>query len=254
MKKPAAVLLASVLFPLACTNDSGDPNGTEPDAPETEVVDASILPKDAPTTVIDSPPSQTIDAPRPKIDAPKIDARPHDLIYPNGPYGTAQYSIIKNEEWYGYVDSSADADNDPFNEAPRLFKLQEVYANNDGPAELIMINSSTAWCGYCQQEAAKLSALAAKWGPKGGRIITTISQDSYKNPADLDDVRHWGQTYGLTVPTLADPDWIMGNYFESGYGVLPMNVFIHAKTMMIISIKYGWTDGELERVFDYYLD
>src|SRR5262245_27394145 len=45
---------------------------------------------------------------------PSADAGP--LTYPPGPYGTDLGDVIANYMWMGYVDSAADADDDPFNE------------------------------------------------------------------------------------------------------------------------------------------
>src|SRR5262245_50374754 len=74
--------------------------------------------------------------------------------YPSGPYGEGVGDTIKDMTFVGFVDTAADADDDPFNEPARLWSLHELYRGNDPEAKVIMMNAAAGWCGPCMQEAS----------------------------------------------------------------------------------------------------
>jgi thiol-disulfide isomerase/thioredoxin len=186
------------------------------------------------------------------VPPPPPDAYVPPVQYPPGPYGTNEGSVIANLTWTGYIDTDADGDSDPFNESPTTIKLEDFYVGFDPGARIIMINSSAGWCGACQDEAPSLVQLNTSHGPRGARFITALFEDTNSWPADTNFAKTWGEWYDLTFPTVADPDDLLGPYYEDS--TVPMNILIDASDMTIIDIHHGFDYYYTKQILDNYCD
>lgn len=211
----ASALLVTGWLVAGCGDDDGDGGGT-PDA-------AAEVPDAGPTT----------------------DAA---YTYPSGPFGTGPEDTIENLSWVGFVDD--DGDGNPFNQEPRIFYLAEYYAENDPDAKVIMVNAAAGWCGPCQQEAYSSGDLMATYYPKGARFVSAVFEDSSGNPATRDFVKTWGQTFQAKWPLMVDATFLLGKYFDQN--AMPMNMFVDARTMKILTIYSGYDDQFQRNLLDYY--
>jgi len=220
---------------VACATDAGPGGGNPPDP------DAG-----APLPDGGAPP------PPPDGGAPADpDAGPAPVTYPPGPYGTTVGSTISNRMWRGYMDTNADADQDPFNEPPHEITLADFYRGNDSRSRLLLIDQSAGWCGPCQEEAAVMATSAPRWMPRGIRFLTAMWQDLDGNPGSTDYAATWGHMFGLTTPVVADPDDLAGTEF--GGNAIPFFILIDTSTMKIVDFpQVGIAD--LESTFEMYAD
>jgi thiol-disulfide isomerase/thioredoxin len=203
----------------------------------------TALPVDARTIVPGEP-----DAAAPPPEPP--DAAPLPAAYPAGPYGTRSGEVMENLSWMGYVDD--DGDGSSSDDTARSFAMEELFAGNDPGARIIMINSSAGWCGACQDEASHLAELHAEYHARGARIVTTLFETTSGAPATLEFARDWSESFGLPVPTVADPTDRMGAYYESS--IVPMNMFVDPSTMQIVDVDHGFSTSYTRSVFDAYVD
>jgi hypothetical protein len=171
-------------------------------------------------------------------------------VYPSGPYGFGAGDIMANEQWQAFVDGD-DAGNDPFDEAPRTWKLEEYWTGTDPEAKIIMITASAGWCYWCQVEAQGSAEFRAGYAGTGARFITAVFQDESGAPADANYTKLWGQTYDYTAPTLIDTDFILGNYLD--VDSMPMNMFVLSPNMEIIAVTVGYDEMAFKNILDYYL-
>jgi thiol-disulfide isomerase/thioredoxin len=210
------------------TGGGGDPNSH----------DASAQPDPR-----DGAPGTADAAPRPP------DATPQ-LYYPSGPYGNDEGDVIANLGWMGYIDSNADSDDDPFNEAEGMIMLEDFFVGNDPTAKVIMINSSAGWCGSCQTEAAALPGLRDQYYASGARFVTAMFEDASGSPSSVGYAKSWGEFFDLNFPTVADPQDLLGAYYQEN--AVPMNMFVDAETMTIIDIHHGYDGSYARQVLDAY--
>ncbi len=174
-------------------------------------------------------------------------AVPSDLDYPAGPYGIVVGSIVANHTWKGYVDSTADTDEDPFNEPVRDISLADFYVKHDPASRLLVIDQSAGWCVPCQDEAVKMPAAAHMWQPKGIRFLTLMWETVDGNPGTTDYAKVWGNQFHLITPTAADPE----DLCKFGFDGIPSFVVVDTQTMKIVHAGYDGLD-ELVPIFQMY--
>jgi cytochrome c biogenesis protein CcmG/thiol:disulfide interchange protein DsbE len=82
----------------------------------------------------------------------------------------------------------------------------------------VVVNFWASWCVSCPEEAADLERMWQEYGPKGVRFLGVTFGD------DVDAARAFVERYGVTYPTVHDPD----KRLASGYGVqgVPETFFI----------------------------
>ena len=237
LPSPSVWLAACVLSSSACTGVVAATGGPSDDTEEEEAAADAAPPGELPSQMDAGSESTPPDA------TPMIQ-------YPSGPYGTNEGDVITNLGWMGYGDTDVDSDDDPFNEAARMVKLEEFFAGNDPSATVIMIGSGAGWCGPCQDEALQLPGLYTQYRASGARFISTMFEDSYGSKADANYAKAWGQQFGLAFPTLADPDGLLDPYYNGS--AIPMNMFIDATTMEIIDVHHGFSASYTRQILDAY--
>jgi hypothetical protein len=220
----AAVSLAL----LACAGDTPPPEPGTPDA-------ATVQPG--------TPDAGTVQPGAPDAGAPA------EKLYPQGPYGTTIGSVIKNYEWQGYLDTVADADGDPFNEAPHGVDLADFYTGNDPSSRLLLVILSAGWCGPCQEEASTMPPITSMWWPKGIRFVTLMWQNPDGSNGTTDYSKTWGAQFHLNTPVVADPDSPEANDF--GVEGIPYFILVDTKTMKIVDFPQV-SIGDMQDVFGQY--
>jgi thiol-disulfide isomerase/thioredoxin len=178
------------------------------------------------------------------------DAQP--ASYPAPPYGYTEGSVIADLSWTGFVDTAADADLDPFNQAATEVRLADFYVGFDPASRILLVNQSAGWCSSCQEEMPQLADLHADYRDRGGRIVVALWQNDDSSPATLSFVDEWGTYFQLTNPTVADPDDRLGPYFQED--TIPMNLLVDTATMEIVDVIHGYDDDQIRQVFEAYAD
>lgn len=184
----------------------------------------------------------TLDA-TPQANAPDGGA----FLYPPGPYGAAVDDVIENLQWLGFVDD--DKDKNPFDQEPRIFQLAEYFAQNDPTAKVIMINAAAGWCGPCQAEAYSSGELIDNYQAKGARFVSALFEDGNYDPVTREYTKSWGETFSARWPLMVDATFLLGKYFPETS--MPMNMFVDAKTMKIITIYNGYSEDQQVLLLDY---
>jgi cytochrome c biogenesis protein CcmG/thiol:disulfide interchange protein DsbE len=84
----------------------------------------------------------------------------------------------------------------------------------------VVVNFWASWCVTCPVETADLEAMWKEYGPRGVKFLGVTYGD------DVDAARSFVERYGLTYPTVHDPD----RDLAEGFGVqgVPETFFIDA--------------------------
>ena len=78
---------------------------------------------------------------------------------------------------------------------------------------------------------------AATYAPKGLRIVGSLFQDQKQNPATVEDLSRWVETFGTNFPMTLDPSYAFGLYASAESA--PLNLLIDPKTMTILRKYIG---------------
>lgn len=170
-----------------------------------------------------------------------------------GPGETGQ-DTLEDMELLGFVDD--DGDGRCWNEEPREVRLSDYLAENRPGTRIIMLNAAAGWCGPCMREAAALPELAATYEPRGVAVLSAVFQDQNGDPAGIEFVRTWAETFGLATPMLIDGTFQTSKYFD--VNTMPANMFVDAETGQILKIATGAETGddplrEYRDLLDHYL-
>ena len=158
---------------------------------------------------------------------------PVDCTYPDGGFGVDVGDVVSgNLAWQGYPEDAA---------ASGTVSIQD-YFDCDGSRGIhaILIDSSAAWCGPCQEEAADLSTKAATFKSKGIRVITLMIENAQGSPASLNTATSWRNNFDLqAIAVVADPNF---SFAGNGSVGLPLQIIVDPRTMKIVGREEGFGD------------
>ena len=77
------------------------------------------------------------------------------------------------------------------------WNLYENYGN------IIILDFSTEWCGYCQVAASEAQALQDEYEDQGVIYVTILIENSSGNPANQELVTGWADYFNIDAPVLA---------------------------------------------------
>lgn len=158
---------------------------------------------------------------------------PVDCQYPDSGFGVNVGSYVSgNLAWQGYTEGAAQSG---------TVSIQD-YFDCDGSKGIhaLLIDSSAAWCGPCQEEAGDLASKLSSFQAKGIRVITLMIENGAGNPATLATATTWRDNFGLEgFAVAADP-----NFSFSGNGSvgLPLQIIVDPRTMKIVGREEGFGD------------
>jgi hypothetical protein len=162
--------------------------------------------------------------------------------YPAGPFGSERGAVIANHSFLGWHDPIASGF-----DAARLETVS--FADYHDPTgrrtELIVVNASAVWCPACRNEMATIDQydLAASYRASKVAIFGTLFEDVTTAPAKPEDLTLWGSglTFVVDFPLVLDPGLKLGPYFAQS--VTPLNLVIDARTMEILEVFMGYSEG-----------
>jgi hypothetical protein len=162
--------------------------------------------------------------------------------YPAGPYGAERGAVIEDLSFIGW--------HDPVRAGFDLANLERVgfsdfYDPNGTETELIVLNASAVWCPACRLEMATIDQrdMAAAYRASKVAIVGTLFEDRTGAPAKPEDLVLWASQLNFTVdfPLVLDPALQLGPYFSQS--VTPLNLVIDARTMKILQVYMGYSEG-----------
>lgn len=171
-------------------------------------------------------------------------------VYPLGPYGFTQDTVIPNLSFVGKADMNKSGKvND---DSPIRISLSDYYGKPD--IKLLVLMVAAEWCGPCNQEQGELVTSYAKVAPKGVAYLEALTQSTNHSPADMATVDRWtgkawtDQQTGkgglfLPFPVVADPTDISE---QLGASAIPTQLIVRTSDMQIVVFHQGYGKGWLE--------
>ena len=119
---------------------------------------------------------------------------------------------------------------------------------HDYEGKVILLDFSTMWCGPCKTEAAHAEELYQRYKDRGFIILTVLFQDYSGNQISIEDCKTWSETYGLTIPVLADINLQAWNQYDDE-GYVPLNLVID-KNLIIRYKQTGFNPSAIEQMIE----
>lgn len=150
--------------------------------------------------------------------------------YPVGPYGLTEGSVIEPISFL-LPDSM-----------PRT--LEDVW--DDPSKKILLMTTSAGWCTACIEEQPKLKEFQEKYGAAGLYIIVALFEDSASNAATAELAASWQRQYSLPFDVVADPQFLLGRYYDRT--LTPMNMLVDVGQMKILRISTGFDANATEAI------
>lgn len=157
--------------------------------------------------------------------------------YPSGPYGVEVGSVVEDFSFQGY-------------QRPDLARsLEEIrfadFYDPDGAkgVHLLLINTAAAWCQPCQIEHGDLPDRVNEFRSQGLVVLSLLFQDPAGDPATVETLDAWTQTFDTNFPMALDPSYQMGRYGAAE--TPPLNLLVDLQNMRVIALFIGNQDGPL---------
>lgn len=152
--------------------------------------------------------------------------------YPAAPYGEGSDDTIANLAFTDGTGAAVD--------------LQSLRA--DCTWNVAVVTTSAGWCTSCREEQPKLQALFDRYKASGLLVVVTLFEDDNYEPATPHLVAGWKERYELTLPVLADADFLLGNYYDRAQ--TPMTMVLDLETMEIRRIMTGFTEADVQSLVE----
>ncbi len=164
--------------------------------------------------------------------APVEDTAPW-LTYPEGPYGLEKGMVFPNASFKGYLGGIDAKGRGEWSD----IKMIDYYdPTGERGIFALLVVVSAEWCPPCREEAKDLPRFfTSLYQPRGARFLTTMIQDSKRNPADQPTVDRWTNQYQINFDIVADPD---EQTIPAGSGI-PRNYIINPRDMKIYRVNEG---------------
>jgi len=165
-------------------------------------------------------------------EAGDIDTGPPPCVYPSGPYGKTQGSVVApTTQWQGYAPGAASIS---------TISASDLYdCDGRNGINALLFDEAAEWCGPCQQEAQATPQFMQTWGPQGVKVLDLIIQNVQQQPATTATALEWRNAFNLApvAYVVADPAF---SFAHSGQNGLPMNILVDPRTMQITKIVEGY--------------
>jgi hypothetical protein len=154
--------------------------------------------------------------------------------YPGGPFGTDPGATVVNTCFRGW----ATPGNGEHTDAALVdLGLGAFYDPTHKQYELLLVNTAALWCAACKAEHQTLGQHYAELAPHGLALVSALFQNNAAEPAGVDNLKQWVETFDVKFPMLLDPDYQLGAYASAE--TAPLNLLIDARTMRIMQKWVG---------------
>jgi hypothetical protein len=106
-----------------------------------------------------------------------------------------------------------------------------------------MVNTAAVWCSACRIEHETLGDYARRLAPRGLVVLSALFQDQSGDPAGIDDLVAWADTFGTNFPFVLDPSYSFGAYASAE--TAPLNLIFDARSMTLLERFIGDQPGAL---------
>jgi hypothetical protein len=154
--------------------------------------------------------------------------------YPSGPYGVQEDATAENLCFRGWRRPNETAHTSTTLED---LSFASFHDETGETFELLLVNSAALWCTVCLSEHRELPARYQELGPRGLVILSALFQDARAEPADVEDLGVWVETFDVTFPMVLDSSFQLGAYASAD--TAPLNLVIDARTMQILRKYVG---------------
>lgn len=145
--------------------------------------------------------------------------------YPQGPYGSAEGSVVKNHEM-------TNSDGEPYSLMNNIFADESV--------SLLLISTGAEWCSACIEEQPILNAFYNEYKDNGLRIVEVLFEDINFEPADVEIALNWKEANEVSYDVVADPEFSFEIYQDRS--LTPLVMLIEVNTMTIIKMSSGFDE------------
>jgi hypothetical protein len=102
---------------------------------------------------------------------------------------------------------------------------------------VLLVNTAAVWCSACRIEHETLPEHARELGPRGLVILSALFQDQGRNPATVEDLSLWTETFSSNFPMVLDPSYRFGLFASAE--TAPLNLVIDARSMTLVAKFVG---------------
>jgi len=155
--------------------------------------------------------------------------------YPAGPYGVTMGAVLENMSFSGYVNQGPD---DGLVSATGFEELSLADMRKLG-YRYVLINVAAEWCEPCQEEALSLPTDFVRWAPRGGYVMSVMTEDKDRAPASRAALDRWVESFKMNYTMLHDPKDEITRVIAPPQ--LPTNMIVDVEKMEILRIEYGST-------------
>lgn len=152
--------------------------------------------------------------------------------YPAGPYGTSEGAVLEDLTFV--------------TPAGEPLSLSDIHA--DPANRLLLISTAAGWCTACIEEQPALEELHAQHQADGLVVLVALFEDRDYQPADAALAEAWQQQHELSFHVVADPEFRLGDYYDTS--ATPMNMIVDIDTMEILVLQTGWDRAIVESVIE----
>jgi hypothetical protein len=78
--------------------------------------------------------------------------------------------------------------------------------------------------------------------------MVAVFEDRDYQPATPALAGEWQEEHGLTFPVVADPDFLLADYYDTA--LTPMNMIVDVNTMSILRISTGWDPSAITAIIE----
>ena len=129
-------------------------------------------------------------------------------------------------------------------------QFKNTFNLNDHKGDVIVIDFSTMWCGYCQVSAPIGNDMYLEYKDSGFEWVTVLIEDSQGNIPNIYDQQTWSGIFELDYPVVAGSREEFINYNEEeGFAITSWPTFyILNKDLEISYIQKGWGESNIREV------
>lgn len=167
---------------------------------------------------------------------PEVFEGPQRTDYPTDGIGTAPGQTLAN---HGFVQP----------DGTQVDLSTMVYAPPGH--RLLMLVTASGWCTACIEEQPKLQALHDEFACRGLTTVVAVFEDEQFAPARPADAAQWQRRFGLSFPVVADPAFVLGEYYDASQ--TPMVMMVDVETMQIVSVETGYNEANVRAIINAYL-
>lgn len=168
-------------------------------------------------------------------------------VYPCGPYGYGQGSVIENLQLTGQRDDNMDRVVDS-GDTIKPINLADYFQNKN--YTVLFVGVAAEWCNPCKIEQPGLVQMYKDYQAAGGKVgfLEALIQSADGKPADMATVDRWATTYHIPFDMASDATVALGPYYN--VAAFPMQMVITTKDMVIQWQMNGAPITELKSQID----